>query len=157
MDTPRVTLERAVVWLVIGSLGLLAAAYDGLGLYAAWARGGAIEVARAFSAVTLGWMCGWYFTLKFQPTHRLLLTNLMNLSGHLIAVLAAITGFALMGALELVGADPHQATVSSLAAVTFAPVAAWFATQLHDERSVHLLSGFGIGALSYIVLFGVPG
>lgn len=154
--TPPTSLEDRVVALSIGSLGLIAFAYDLFGLGYAWQSGSLIAVGRGISAMALGWICGWYFTVKFPPTNSILLQGLFSLSGHVVAVITAICAASLMLVLDVVGADPHKATFFGITAVTFAPVAAWFATQLDEERSVHIVSGFGIGALTYIVVLGVP-
>lgn len=156
MSTIRETLEPAVVRSVITAMAGLAVAYDGMGLLAAWQGGGLVDVGRAISAVALGWMCGWYLTVKFQPTHRWLLNTFLSWAGHAVALCAAAMAMALMGLVDLLGADAQRATFLGITSVTFAPVAAHFATQLTEDRSVHLVSGVGIGALAYVVLLGIP-
>ncbi len=52
-------LETIVIVFVIAILGLLAMAYDMVGLYAAYQQGGMLAVGRGISAVALGWMCAW--------------------------------------------------------------------------------------------------
>ena len=130
--------------------------YDLLGLGHAWDEGGLVGGGRALSAVALGWMCGWYFTVRFEPTSALLRSSLAIVAGHFVATCCAVNAWVTLGALDWLGASPERATFLSVSFVTFAPVAAYFATQLSRDRAVHLVAGTGIGALSYVVLFGVP-
>lgn len=150
------SLERAVVRGFIGVFSALALVYDLLGLLHASGEGGLVGGGRALSAVALGWMCGWYFTVRFEPTSALLRSSLMILAGHLVATVCAINSWLMLGLLDWLGASPERATFLSVSFVTFAPVAAFFTTQLSRDRAVHLVAGTGIGALSYVVLFGVP-
>lgn len=149
-------LERAVIRTVTAVFGLLAGAYDLLGAAHAWSEGGLVAAGRALSAIGLGWMCGWYFTVRFHPTSWVLRSSLATLTGHVVASITAINAWLVLAALDWLGARPDRASFVSLTAVTFAPVASFFATQISRDRAVHLVCGFGIGALSYVVLFGVP-
>lgn len=150
-------LERAVVVTVIGSLGVIAAGVDLVGLWMSWQSGGLLALSRALSAVGLGWMCGWYLTARFQPTSGWLRHVLLSWAGHIIAAVTAGLALLLMALLDLMAPHAGEVGFFGLTAVTFAPVASYFATQLSDDRSVHLVSGFGIGALTYVVLVGLPG
>ncbi|MCB9796299.1 MAG: hypothetical protein H6741_26695 [Alphaproteobacteria bacterium] len=151
------SLERGVIRAVIGVLGLIALGYDGLSLAAAWDLGGLLATGRAISAIGLGWMCGWYFTVRFQPTSGWLQHHVLAWAGHVVAALTAACAAVFMGLMDLLAPSGGDMSYFGLTTVTFAPVASYFATQLSDDRSVHLVSGFGIGALTYVVLFGVPG
>ena len=151
------TLERAVVRLVIGVLGLVALAYDLLGLSVAWSGAGLSGLGRAISAIGLGWMCGWYFTVRFEPTTGWLKSSLFSWAGHVVAILTAWAAMLFMAAIDWLAPSDGKMSYFGLTSVTFAPVASWFATQLSEDRSVHLVCGFGIGALTYVVMFGPPG
>ncbi|MCB9761177.1 MAG: hypothetical protein H6739_15155 [Alphaproteobacteria bacterium] len=151
------SLERGVVRAVIGVLGVVAMSYDGVSLAAAWELGGLGAVGRAISAIGLGWMCGWYFTVRFQPTSGWLRNTLFAWTGHVVAGITAMCAGLFMGVMDLLAPQADEMSFFGLTTVTFAPVASYFATQLSDDRSVHMVSGFGIGALTYVVLFGVPG
>ncbi len=140
----------------VGTFGLIALAYDPTALHAAHSLGDMVSLARGISAMALGWISGWYLTMKFSPTNSLLMQVFFQLSGAVVAGITALSAASMMGIFDLIGADPERATFFGITAVTFAPVAAWFATKLDEERSVHVVSGFGIGALTYIVVLGVP-
>lgn len=148
--------EKAVIVFVIAALGLMALVYDSLGLYTCWRDGGLVDAGRAISAMALGWMCAWYFTMKFKPTNGFLVEWFFTLAGHVVAIVACGVAMSLMLLVDVIGTDPQKATFLGLTSVTFAPIAAWFSTQIAHDRSVHVLSGFGIGALTYIVVFGLP-
>ena len=116
-------LERAVVRSFIGAFGAMAFVYDLLGLGHAWRAGGLVGGGRALSAVALGWMCGWYFTVRFEPTSALLRSSLMILAGHFVATACAMNAWITLGLLDWLGASPERATFLSVSFVTFAPVA----------------------------------
>ena len=149
-------LEPAVIRSVIGLFSAVAVLYNIVALLSCWDDGGLIGVGRGLSAVGLGWMCGWYFTVRFAPTTGLLRNTLLQLAGHLVSSFCMLNAWLLLGALDWLGASPDRATFLSIGFVTFAPVAAYFATQLNQERAVHLVAGMGIGGMSYVVLFGMP-
>lgn len=149
-------LEPAVIRCVIGLFASVAVLYDGVGLLACLDEGGLIGVGRGLSAIGLGWMCGWYFTVRFSPTSVFLRHSFFELAGHLVAMACAPLTWLALGLLDSVGASAGRASFTSMMFVTFAPVAAWFATQLSRDRAVHFVAGVGIGALSYVVFFGVP-
>lgn len=149
-------LEPAVIRSVIGLFSAVAVLYNIVALLSCWDDGGLIGVGRGLSAVGLGWMCGWYFTVRFSPTSLFLRHSFFELAGHLVAMLCAPLAWVALGILDSVGASAGRASFTSMMFVTFAPVAAWFATQLSRDRAVHFVAGVGIGALSYVVFFGVP-
>lgn len=150
------SLERSVIRTFLLVFGLMACAYDLVGLRQAWDLGGLIGAGRGMSAVGLGWMCGWYFTVRFAPTTGLLRNTLLQLAGHLVSSFCMLNAWLLLGTLDWLGASPDRATFLSIGFVTFAPVAAYFATQLNQERAVHMVAGMGIGGMSYVVIFGMP-
>lgn len=155
-DPPSESLEPTVIRWVIGLFALAAFAYNALALWACWDQGGLLDIGRGLSAVGLGWMSGWYFTLKFSPTSVLLRHGFFELAGHFVAMICAGFAWLGLGILDSLGAAANRGSFTSMMFVTFMPVAAWFATQLSRDRAVHFVSGVGIGALSYVVFFGVP-
>ena len=153
----RITIERIVVFVCIGTMALMALAFDVISLWEATITGGLRAAGRGIAAIALGWICGWYFTIKFAPTRHFLSGFFFQLGGHFVAMLSGIAGIITMIVVGCVGSDPNKATFLGITTVTFIPIASFFSTQLSEDRSVHMLCGFGIGALLYIVMFGMPG
>jgi hypothetical protein len=153
----RETLETAVIVFVIGLIGISSVVYDGASVWHLGQQEGLAGAGRGLCAAAQGWMCGWYLTMKFPPTHGFLTRVFFALAGHVVALIAFVIGFAVLGLSDWIGTDPDKAAAIGITCVSFAPVAAFFCTQVANDRSVHLVSGFGIGALGYVVLFGLPG
>jgi hypothetical protein len=148
-------LERAFISLVIGSLLLFAIWFDAVALHVAWNRS-LLDVARGGVAVALGWILGWYLTCRFEPTHNFLAQVVLGMAGYLVAAVGATTSFFVIACFDLFSSNPERSSYLAITATTFAPVASLFTTRIDPTRSVHVVAGLGIGAFSYIVLFGFP-
>jgi hypothetical protein len=155
--TWRQSLEVAVIVFVIGLISLSSLGYDAVSIWHLGDQDGLAGAGRGLCAAALGWMCGWYLTMKFGPTHGFLTNVFFELAGHIVASVAFVLGFVVLALSDWFGTDPDKAAAIGIACVSFAPVAAFFCTKVAEDRSVHLVSGFGIGALGYVVVFGLPG
>lgn len=156
LPTPATSdMERPLVLVVIGALAAFAAWFDATALSWAFTQG-IVAVGRGGAAVALGWIAGWYLTCRFEPTHSLLVHGFLTLAGYVVAAVTAAGAFSALALIDLLGADPERSPYLAITAVTFAPVASWFATRLDDTRSVHVVAGLGMGGFGYLVLLGVP-
>lgn len=150
-------METLVIRLVIGALALVSAWHVGSMLWADMVVGESLRIVRGVAAVGFGWIGGWYFTTRWQPTQSFLAEVVFALAGWVVMALTATVVVVCVGLLDLTGLlATGSADFVGIALVTFVPVAAYFATHVAEDRSVHFVSGIGLGLLGYVTLVGIP-